>query len=1650
MSSGQKQKAGQGQFPQINPIQCEFVTDIHNKKTVQFGTIDYAKKLFEGMILRFDKSVQPECSSAILAVFNELPYILKRKENETNLRWRLQVPMASKMLCIVDNNESLVNGCNFLQKRYFDANLNNIYHNGNFLDRGSVSGFFGIPDVDTSTLLEHRTQRQRDYWSHLTPDEQVVLQPLFQKSLREQLQSNMFHYLVEYVLTDLTGQNMIQHNLMRKHSQTDFRDLIVRKYQHKDRDYYFNKLSKELDRRGAQAISGLLTEISKKLRHYIERNQSEQLNQLADNWFLNNQVLTDMGVSFSFNFEDYANDYLMIGVMSGMEEAETPVQDSQPFLGLSEHRYSLHQQSGQVSHAKRRQRTSIELLNDRAEESSFTPKYVTGITEEIADNYFRLGFVGMYVSNKKTEGFSDPNLHTIINAAENAHDSNNSPISLIQGIGRARGLDETALPHYIYGLGREQESSFELKHLASDDYYPELFRAQKRFDKSYIAILGEQVGKDIISWYHQNQEGDASIDPDLLKRKVLYLVANALRQLNIQSMHRIDLSRAELPKVIAYAMKKLDKEIAHTQHPYQLSLFIRVVGTLLNFVCECYFTVLRFKPWLAMMWHARTLALGLQPRQSLNEQTRTCDADARALRSAEADKVYLKIIRQAHFKDLIAQGLIAAEFKAWLMQKTEATKIIVAKFGLHYLKPEIRAEIEQHLNLCIFPLFEKMVVPGKAGVVREKMQNFDGLLMLLEKNAAALAALQQDCSDEQFAEMMLNLLHKVPGLEALNAEDIVNYPNQAKISLEWFQQLSVSTLSHEPALKDQISAEVTGFLSNDLQQYLGAFVTYPDKLKILSVLQQNPERVGAFVDHYIDQQAQDIPENAGFANLLKEFQTFFSLETVQLLPEKVGEAKLALEEYQLSCIADLMQRELLPCMVNLYPLSDRERLLSQISRESIEHLLRSQQRRLQGLLDDNDPQAIAGFFFNSICTSVPPFVDIEAEKAKSVAFMKQQTQGMTGVSMGARSLMDRAAKRLTGSDIGLLSGKFQTLLVTDRFFETISLLLPFHHWQSLKLRFKQEPDKVKILANKLSCYVNDSDDLTPDILLQEINTAFATQYQPTPDYAADIGKQVRGLSQAQYTHDATPALKSQLALIVKEHCLPMLASYIMSDDLKHQFLHYDYEPQHLCDFFVRNFASFQSLAELSPENQIQLVSNYCDFLCPNLVDYNALTDPKEHAEERSKASEALLRHKVKTIFAMSDACKNRLSHFFNAADTQLLQTSLGIREETEALVSALPEAANHIDQTSLMHTVRTAVPRLQTIELVSERLEQFKIKTSDLLSLGHAVFDSAKLADTVAEQIKPILAHSQFINLLNLYIGSLTDQDLNVIFSGRGIANSALSARQLLRFKELIVNKDFATFKQEFIQCAPGQNFDFEHAPIKQVLENFAILAEEVIACHCYYQQHDEKGGQRFVRQPGFFDLLSDTAKEIQVPAFDDFMSHFSRRIFFIQGVRNGLPKAGKVYADSHQETIENLQSINNDLLRPLWWSVNAYSLFYKVMVGAKTVLFFLQDVLQRLIEAVNDMINWLFGMSSTNAMPATANIQEDYNLSAFTTAEVINNLVPLTKEQVAEQNCPEDVIQHVERAITQLPGHRLRLFSRRRQIAEYQGDLLAVAPVFG
>lgn len=1629
MSSGQKMEAGQGQFPELVSFQARNITDRNNLKTWQFWTADFWKNIFHGLLLRLTNAIQEEQSSAAVSLVDDLLYYHFDKEGETSARWRMQVPAARKMLCIIDDNETLVNFCNVLQNSSYGRR--DVYRNGNLVNRADVANFFHIPDAEVAVIEEDLRCKRAEYSASLKHDEQQVSVAHRNINLANQVKDTIFHNLIEYVLTDITGLDEIEHNRLRKLNMSEFQQLVISRFQPRTAEYYQQKLAKEIDANGAKVIGALLADLSAVMQRMIKNQyglsaneDSKDLTDFIDNWPLYTQLIDKIkrrDRNFASSFERYANKHLMMGVMQGMKDAETPVAESRPFAGLQRQVNNMYDHDGVLmKEAKKRKHTSLEVLNDTSTESVFNPTYLD-ITEDIADNYFRLGFVGIYVSNKKTEGFSDRNLHTVINIAEETLSNTNSPDAQIQGIGRNRGLDSTIVPAYIHSLGRQQKTVFNLEHLQKDDYYPELFKSQKSYNNQYVKVLGNKVSKQIIAWIYSNLDEDQTINPDRLKRQVLKFIALALRDVNNKNSHQIKLSRAQLSDVVHYAMQGIDNELAHIKKPYRLSLFLRALSHTLNFVAECYYSVIRIPVDLQIFYHSW---FGQR--------------DAALNRSGQKhpDDVYIKIINKTSFKSIISSMSSALEFKNWLAQKSQGFKTHINKNITQYLKNDVTADYAKHLKLVLEPLLLNLVVDSKKDQVANALLVFPYSIDYLHTHLPLLAELFSN-KPEPFESAVLAFLQQIPGLAHLELSDIVNYPKKMEQMLALFNDNSDALLIKNPKLRASFTTRLAHFLQNEFTSELSAFLIYPDAINVKNILERE-KNAEAFAKHCM-QKLVDGKLNLELDGLFSEFKHFFKLTDFNTLNGFVDKIQndleglqneintntfKSLDENTVNQLIDVVKLQLVPLLVNYYPLDQRAKLFAEASDNTkINRFLNQHASKLIALNTNHINELADLVFSNLIEGKLPAQINLDREITHSTEVINKKILEIR--SMDVKSLLFSKLLSPLSWSISpqyIYDRPIADMLKSEEFLAAISLLLPYDQWLNLKADIRSNDSAIINMARSLidKQLSGELDNPSPQDILDLFNEHLNTDYLSSEQAAVNLQKRTSLLVkdiERNPLQKLSPEMKARFVSIGLNQLLPILASFIKSEVKKAQFLSINREPELIFDFMIRNENALKSL--MSDEKPVSELINQ---LLPE-QDKCVVEDshnPMLHALERADSLKQNFEKLALITVLKSELFQDLLKNSFNAHDFERLKEVLHSKEHIDSLADKLHQhGIDQLDHMTILDFIKSMDPGLHQIESLDGRLNNFKNFINGVKDNINHSLDRSELSELLVETLSPVVFHDQFIKTIDNITGYLDEKDLTVIFDAFGKEVPDFEAQHYLRFISIIRAKDKEALMNEFMYLpGDGQDFDFDKLPAKKMLDTITSLVEEVLDCHCHYNDQDRKGSIGGGQRPKLDAKISDKLSKTHIEASYSFLSGFSRKGFYIHGITQGLAAGGEISADANKHITKVLQRVQSHILRPLWWSSNVSDFTHSFIKGCRDVKQAFVAGWYGLVNGVKASLNWL--MNSNYFIVSSKNQEsEDFNDTAFDFAEKINKLDPLAAEHVVDKKCPVDVVTHLEEFVT-------------------------------
>jgi hypothetical protein len=1622
MSSGQKQAAGQGQFPVLFEENARNITDRNKLHTYRFWTGAFWENLYYGLLLRFSNAIQEEQSSPAVSIVESLPFYFHR-DDEGNMH----VPAARKLLIIIDNNEELINFCHALEQS--DTNNRDVYRHGNLVNREDIANFFQLPKIDENIIRADMHHRREEYKRSLKSSEYAVGMALAKKSLKEQMQDTIFHNMVEYVLTDLTGLDELEHNRLRKADPAAFQRLIEAKFIKCDEAHYQRKLEKLIDPAGAQEISVLLGYLSaymknaasnpKHLKQFIE-------NQELDTTLINKIKQSDNGFSRLFNA--YTKRFLIMCTMSGMKNAEMPIDESRPFLGLNHDHYPMYRDGVLSEKAKRRQHTSLETLNDSTYESKFTPDYFD-VTPEIAENYFRLGFTHL-VSNEKMEGYSDRRLQTVINIGVD------EPEKEIQIIGRNRGLDSTKIPAYIYAGKRKQKRIFDLKHLKSDDYYPELFSAQKKYNHEFIKILGTNVGQEIIDWYSANVHPDESIDHDQLKKQVLKIIAKTLREINNKNNHKINLSRAQLTKVINAAMGKLDDELARIKKPYSLSLSIKILGTVLNFLCEIYYTFKRIVPALKRTWHSI-------PKVNTAEN---------AVSKTHPDRTYLKIIAKTNFKTVIKQINVAREFKDWMGRKSEGVITTIQNNLSSFLNGDLRTILLQHKKDTLLPLLGNFVIPAQQDLVIKALNKLPNMLMFLQENEVLVGKILTE-DNPQFAQDVLDLFQKVPHLQELTLADIVNYPQQVNKGLELFKKNPLHLLKNEKPLQQSVVAQLAAYLQGD-------FITASANLfldkdyQILKNILAEEGKAEQFILHLINETDKD--ESLDLANpelVVTEFARCFKLDDFASLKTRaeqcqkiLDEEKIKLEdnifanlsEDSLKEIARIFIDKLLPALVNVFPLSERKNILDSLTEPSVMDAIKNHGVTITSMMDKNESEANKCVsLFSLLCpkdTVLPAPLDVDKNIKETELFITNEFKKI--LEMNKAKLMAKKIKSFSFSTLlkpeYIYDEPIADFLKSDAFINAISPLLPFPQWIMIKERLKKDNASRINLARAIIDLRKNSqleNNLDPEVFITLMNTHFNLNPPICSSMDAVNNASTELLALKTKIHSSpikslNAELITHFAGICREQLIPLFASYIADFTERQKFLSQIAvdDDAALVQFVFDNKNKIELLQNNEDEtSSINIALKLLNKLLPqniSLLTREQLVHPQIGAGE--KGAQLIDNLMIKSVigFLKSDYLVSFLEKLFNKEDYSKIITFLQSDENTQQLAQSIVAIGfDKLDQNKIIKLLKKE-SSLKDIQPFDERIGSFIEFTDELKSLKFDNLNKEKITLQIQNAFAPILFHKKFHSLVHGLIGYLNEEDLTIMFHAMGKDKPREKAVSLLKFINILKTKNYNGLKEYL--TFPETASSIDDLPLKKTISLMANLFEEVLDCQCYYNQQDRKGDTYPKASPKLLNVVSQKAKQIYVEHTYSFFSSFSRKIFFIQAIRNGLPECSQINADANQSRAKVLERVKLHILRPLWWGTNMSNIGFATVKLGRDIAFGVASfgylILNGFKLAANLVTNNYFIVSKRNP------ISKDYDDNAFTAAKEINNLSPFAAEHVARPECLPDVVTNVEHTIHKQP----------------------------
>ena len=338
----------------------------------------------------------------------------------------------------------------------------------------------------------------------------------------------------------------------------------------------------------AKELAPIITHIIKTINnnHFLSLK-------IVDNWYADQAIILDLFIQQKERDQlfQFVKAHYKRFVFSHVEKNETINKahpKEQPFSKFKEipHAAGLAKDANNNDNdnssytPKVRQKRAVEALNPDYKEYEFTP-VVCQESQEIIDNLFRLGITTIYVTDKKVEGFNDPNLQQVALIAHSKDNTLASPISVLQADGRNRGLNQTTTPQFILVSQHGTTCVFGVDQLKKQNYQKDFDRAIKQHKKNYIKMLGNQLGENIVEWIEKNKDAFHHVNDEELAKAVIDHCFETLEKLNQANAFEFKMTQKDYSKVLGQGIAYLKKRERSLKQGTILPFFVRVVSVLM-------------------------------------------------------------------------------------------------------------------------------------------------------------------------------------------------------------------------------------------------------------------------------------------------------------------------------------------------------------------------------------------------------------------------------------------------------------------------------------------------------------------------------------------------------------------------------------------------------------------------------------------------------------------------------------------------------------------------------------------------------------------------------------------------------------------------------------------------------------------------------------------------------------------------------------------------------------------------------------------------------------------------------------------------------------------------------------------------------------
>lgn len=689
------------------------------------------------------------------------------------------------------------------------------------------------------------------------------------------------------------------------------------------------------------------------------------------------------------------------------------------------------------------------------------------------------------------------------------------------------------------------------------------------------------------------------------------------------------------------------------------------------------------------------------------------------------------------------------------------------------------------------------------------------------------------------------------------------------------------------------------------------------------------------------------------------------------------------------------------------------------------------------------PAEIANFALSKLTGTLinsaqnPDIVEEQVSNSIQAALEKFKKPNITNAVSMTKAVFGGIWNMFKGKSLvaDVKANYIQRIFTDKQFLAAFSTLIPFEQYQTLLKKLQTNPEISKKMTENVLVLGNNPEP-------KDLVSVIAAGAELTLDFVPAQAEQAReDINNLLAKKDSNPSSLLKTAIIeqvskpTQKTLIPLIAKFLKDEKDRDGFIEHckGIPDAQLFDFMVTHQELIDALDNDNFEimkyplvqflNKLNELSNSESKLPTiNIDDLQSLT---AYVDNQLNSIEDMTQIAAISEYLRSTQFIEVLMLIYNDTDLKQIAEVLVDDEKRGQLalkIKLSDGSLDHIDDlfTEYLPQIKSLDRRLNDC---ADFFDNLSPEDSPLQNLN-----KTKLNALIQEKLLDKLNHPLIIEQFSVVLSIFNEDELKNLLEIPSLCEySSITARKLLNFYHFLKTGDIKAIANEFLL----QEYDnFDQLPLIQLVEVIGNIYQEIIKCHCYFNQHGMRGEVVDDKNidiphvnlnkitPKIYNLLSGKIRQIKTDIEQHTdekngtnMENLSRVTLYLRGLQKSFPEANRLHRYNHAEEIRHLKRVRDHVLEPI-----------RVRIGRSIVSNWIADrydAFKRGIKWVFSSIGNVFRSSTLTQQQQLAKLHEQElkqdNADAKKFSSAIKSLKGLTREEARMKQGVHEAVDKLE-----------------------------------